>query len=565
MLAPWLWVRERVHDMNTTDWQKSTCALLGAALLHTVPLFAATNNKPAPSPAPLFKDLGRHHHAVTTKSKPAQRYFDQGLILLYGFHHAEAIRSFEAVARLDPDCAMAWWGVAYAYGPNINMPMDEKSVPKAWAALQKALALRDKASPAERAYIDALAQRYAADPPKDRAPLDRAYADAMRTLAIRHPADLDAQTLFAEALMDTSPWDYWQPDKMPKPNAREAIIFIEAVLARAPRHPGANHLYIHLVEAGPRPEKGLRSADRLGGFAPGAGHLVHMPSHIYVRVGRYHDATVANEKASRADESYLAQCQQQGAYPGGYYPHNVHFLWFANDLEGRSAEAIRAAQKVSTYTTDLRCGAIEGPRQRYLHLLAFARFGRWDDILKAPAPRDEYPFDLAMWHFARGLAHAAQGRPEDAAPHQIKFIELERSDKVRALDNPYFPGTKILAIAQEVLAGKIDRAHGGQAEAVRHLRRAVELQDAMPYMEPPYWYHSTRQSLGATLLLDGQAAAAEQVFRDDLKYFPDNGWPLFGLERSLREQGKTAEASKVRRLFNQAWKHADVKPDLAWY
>ena len=309
----------------------------------------------------------------------------------------------------------------------------------------------------------------------------------------------------------------------------------------------------------------MRSADRLGKFAPGAGHLVHMPSHIYARVGRYHDASTANELASLADESYLAQCKQQGMYPGGYYPHNLHFLWFAADLEGRSQDSIGAAKKVSAYTSELRCGAIEGPRQRYLHLLAFARFGRWEEILKAAEPAAEYPFDRAMWHYARGLALAAKGKAEDATQEYAKFAALEKSDKVRAMDNPYFPGTKILAIAHEVLAGKAAGAGGGNEEMLEHLQKAVELQDAMPYMEPPYWYYSVRQSLGAALLKTSKPAAAEKVFRDDLRHFPQNGWPLFGLEQSLRAQDKPAEANKVRQQFKKAWNHADVQLTLAWF
>ena len=550
--------------MKNENWNRFAVAALAAVVLLTGPLSASERGSNTTS-APLFSDLGDHHHPVTTKSKLAQRYFDQGLILLYGFNHNEAIRSFEGAAVADPECAMAWWGAAYAYGPNINMPMAESAAPKAWAALQKALALREKASAKERAYIEALTKRYAENPPKDRASLDQAYADAMREVAKQYPDDLDAQTLFAEAVMDTSPWNYWQADLTPKPNAAEALATIESVLRRVRQHPGADHLYIHLVEAGPNPEKGERSADRLGRFAPGAGHLVHMPSHIYVRVGRYHDASTANEKASLADESYLSQCLQQGMYPGGYYPHNVHFLWFATDLEGRSADSIKAAKKISAYTTDLRCGAIEGPRQRYLHLLAFARFGRWEDILKDPQPGTDYPFDRAMWHYARGVALAAKGQAEDAAKEHASLAELEKSEKVVAMDNPYFPGTKILAIANEGLAGRVAGARGAGDEMLSHLRKAVELQDAMPYMEPPYWYYPVRQSLGAALLKLGKPAEAEQVFREDLKHFPDCGWPLFGLEESLRAQGKTSEAKKVQRQFKKAWKYADVSPDLAWF
>jgi tetratricopeptide (TPR) repeat protein len=536
------------------------------AMLAFLPaLLAAGQSETKRAPAPLFDDLGRHHHPVTTPSKLAQRYFDQGLTLCFNFNHNEAIRSFHAVATLDPDCAMAWWGVAFAYGPNINVPMDDKNVPKAWEALQKAVALRGKASARERDYIDALAKRYVPDVVTNRAHLDRAFADAMRVVAKSHPEDLDAQSLFAESLMDTSPWDYWQEGNVPKPNAREAIEVIESVLKRVRQHPGADHLYIHLTEAGPNPELAEKSADRLARFAPGAGHLVHMPSHTYVRVGRYHDASTANERASLADESYLAQCRQQGMYPGGYYPHNVHFLWFATDLEGRSADSIKAAKKVSAYTTDLRCGAIEGPRQRYLHLLAFARYGKWDDILAARDPGADYPFDRAMWHYARGLALAAKGRGDEAAQEHAKFLELERDEKVIAMDNSFFPGTKILAIADNVLAGKVAWARGRKEEAIQQLREGVKRENAMPYMEPPFWYYPVRESLGAVLLKVDKPAEAETAFREVLKHFPESGRALHGIELSLRQQGRNAEAKKVQRRFKKAWKHADTALDLSWF
>ncbi len=537
------------------------CALVAAGLTGAI---AAHSQNDQPS-APLFDDLGNHHHPITTKSKLAQRYFDQGLTLCFNFNHAEAIRSFEAVAKVDPDCAMAWWGVAFAYGPNINMPMMDPAVPKAWEALQKAVALRDKASAKERDYIDALAKRYVAETVTNRAHLDLAFADAMRGVAAKYQDDLDIQTLFAEALMDTSPWNYWLPDLTPKPKAKEAIEVIESVLQRVRQHPGADHLYIHLTEAGPNPEKAERSADRLGRFAPGAGHLVHMPSHTYVRIGRYHDAIAANERAARADESYLVQCKQQGMYPGGYYPHNVHFLWFATDLDGRSADSIKAAKKVSAYTTDLRCGAIEGPRQRYLHLLAFARFGKWDEILADRDPGADYPYDRAMWHYARGLAFAAKGKAPEAAEEQAKFVELEKNEKVIAMDNPIFPGTKILAIANKVLAGKVAWAQGKKDDAVQQLKDGTKLEDAMPYMEPPFWYYPVRESLGAALLKVNNPTEAETAFREVLKHFPASGRALFGIEASLRQQGKTAEAKKAQREFKKSWKRADTELDLSWF
>lgn len=514
---------------------------------------------------PRFDGLGRHHHPITTRWELAQRYFDQGVTLCFNFNHAEAIRSFEAATIVDTNCAMAWWGVAFARGPNINAPMEDSAVPKAWEALQKAIQLKDKASAKERDYIDALAKRYAKEPVKDRAELDKAFADAMRALAKKYPDDLDAQTLLAESLMDTSPWNYWQEDLTPKPSAKEALAVIESVLARVPSHSGADHLYIHLVEAGPNPEKGVPSADRIGKLTPKAGHLVHMASHIYVRVGRYHDASTVNERASEVDEGYLKKTKPTGTYPGGYYPHNVHFLWYATDLEGRSRDSIAAAKKVSNYTLDLRCGAIEGPRQRYLPLLAYARFGRWNEILNEKLPAEEYPFDRAMAHYARALAFAAQRQVSDAEREFAHFKELEKSERVKAMDNPYFPGTKILAVAEHMLAGKVAGAANKPDEMVKHLREAVNAERALSYMEPPYWYYAAKLSLGAALVKAGQGAEAEKVFLAALKELPGNGWPLFGLEQSLRAQGKEAEAKQAAKEFKKAWKHADVKLNLTWF
>jgi tetratricopeptide (TPR) repeat protein len=538
--------------------------LMVALLASALSAARAAQSLPA---VPRFDGLGRHHHPITTKWQLAQRYFDQGLTLCFNFNHAEAIRSFEAAAMVDTNCAMAWWGVAFAHGPNINAPMFEDAVPKAWDALQKAIALKAHASAKERDYIDALAKRYAKEPVKDRAALDQAFADSMRALAKKYPDDLDAQTLFAESLMDTSPWNYWQDNLTPKPSAKEALAVIESVLARVPAHSGADHLYIHLVEAGPNPEKGVPSADRIGALTPKAGHLVHMASHIYVRVGRYHDASSVNERASKVDEKYLKNVKPApGMYPGGYYPHNVHFLWYATDLEGRSKDSIAAAKRVSEYTIDLRCGAMEGPRQRYLPLLAYSRFGKWKEILGAKLPTEEFPFDRAMAHYARGVAFAAQGRVTDAEAELAALKKLQGSDAVKALDNPYFPGTKILAVAVPVLTGKIAGATGKNDEWVKEMRRAVKAEAELPYMEPPYWHYAAKLSLGAALLKSGKAAEAEEVFRETLKRdLPANGWPLFGLEQSLRAQNKEAEAKQTAKEFKKAWKHADTKLELTWF
>jgi hypothetical protein len=332
-----------------------------------------------------------------------------------------------------------------------------------------------------------------------------------------------------------------------------------------PSHSGADHLYIHLVEAGPNPEKGVPSADRIGKLTPKAGHLVHMASHIYVRVGRYHDASTVNERATDVDEGYMKKAKPTGTYPGGYYPHNVHFLWFATELEGRSRDSLTAAKKVSQYTLDLRCGAIEGPRQRYLPLLSHARFGRWKEILKAEMAAAEFPFDRAMTHYARGLAFAAGGSLSEAQSELDAFRKLQTNAAVVAMDNPYFPGTKILAVAGHLLAGKVAAAQNSHGTALEAFRAAVQAEHELPYMEPPFWHYPARLSLGAALLKSGQPVEAEKAFRETLKEFPANGWPLFGLEKSLRAQGRDAEAGQIAKEFKKSWKHADVKPQLDWY
>jgi hypothetical protein len=519
-------------------------------------------------PGPLFDGLGNHHHPVTANSKLAQRYFDQGLTLLFAFNHKEAIRSFRSAAKLEPECAMAWWGVAYAYGPHVNKPMSKEDNDAAWEALQQTLALKSKVTPQEQAYFAALSKRYQAEFAEDRSALDKAYAAAMRELVKEYPDDLDAQTLFAEALMDTMPWDYWLKDRSPKPETEEAFAALRYVITRNPDHPGANHFYIHAVEAGPTPELGLPAADRLGGFAPDAGHLVHMPSHIYMRVGQYHDATVANEKAARADRAYIRHCAAQGFYPGAYYPHNLHFLWYALVFEGRSAEAMRAAQQAAQYANENYCGprkAVEAPRLRHLPWITAARFGRWDDVLKVPQPSatNDFLMDRALWHFARGLAFAANRQADAAAREQAELSQLIHSDDAKKLNNPQFPATSVLAIADHLLAGKVAGARGDQRAMIEHLDKAVAAEDAMPYMEPAYWPFPTRPTLGAALLEAGDAAKAEQVFRADLKIFPRNGWGLFGLEQSLRAQGRNQLADTVNRQLAETWKRADVKLDLA--
>ncbi len=509
--------------------------------------------------APLLEGMGNHHHAITTDSELTQRYFDQGLTLVYAFNHPAAIRSFEEAARHDPQCAMCWWGVALALGPNINAPMADEAAPQAYAALQKALELSEHASEREQAYIRALSARYAPEPVADRSALDRAYADAMRELAARYPDDLDAATLFAEAVMDTMPWDYWTEDGEPRPGTEELIVTLERVMQRHPDHPGANHYYIHAVEASPHPERGLASAERLGGLVPGAGHLVHMPAHIYLRLGMYDEAVEANREAVAVDENYIEQTGVHDFYTMMYYPHNYHFLWYAATMAGRSAEAMAAAKRL----TDVMPAEMvrHEPAMEVFYptpLFALARFEKWEEILAAPKPPDDFPYSTAIWHYARGLALAARAKPAEAAAEAERLEQIAGSDEIRELEIPAFYAASQLEIAQKVLQGEIAWAEGRSEERIRLLREAVALQDQLPYMEPPYWYYPVRQSLGAALLQASRPAEAEGVYREDLTHNPQNGWSLFGLMQSLRAQGRNEEAQKVEHDFRKAWRSADL-------
>jgi tetratricopeptide (TPR) repeat protein len=506
--------------------------------------------------APLFDDLGSYHRAVTTKSDQAQRYFDQGLTLIYAFNHAEAIRSFTEAARLDPTCAMAWWGVALAYGPNINKPMDPEDASKAWDALAKAQELAGNASDVERGYISALSKRYAKTPPADRTALDKAYADAMRKLVKQFPDDLDATTLFAESLMDLSPWDYWTKDARPKPETQEILATLRSVIERNADHPGANHYYIHAVEA-VEPEKALASADRLLHFAPGAGHLVHMPAHIYLRVGLYREATLSNELASRADQSYLSQCNAQGFYPATYYPHNMHFLWYTNAMEGRRAASIAAAREVANHGKHMKLS--EAGRLEPLLSMVFVRFGKWDEVLAQPVPPADQHFAALMSHYTRGLALAAQGKSDEASKELASIKSILDSDAAKDMDSSVLFATAIARVSLHDLAGHVALSRKDFDKAIEELTTAVKLEDELPYMEPPYSYMPMRHGLGAALLAANRGKEAEAVYRKDLKNNPNNGWSLFGLSQSLRAQGKTETADEVQRQFEQAWIRADAK------
>ncbi|TDJ47258.1 MAG: hypothetical protein E2O52_03375 [Gammaproteobacteria bacterium] len=509
--------------------------------------------------APLFDDLGEHGYQIRVGSEAAQQYFDQGLNLMYGFNHHEAIRAFREAARLDPDCAMCDWGQAAALGPNINKAMDDADIATAYALAQSALE-KSAASPlVEQALIGALAVRY--DPASNdaRADLDRAYADAMRDVAAQFPDDHEVQTLFAEALMTTMPWDYYREDGAPKPATVEVIAALESVLAGNPDHPGAIHFYIHAVEATDTPDRAEPYADRLRTLVPGAGHLVHMPSHIYLRVGRYADASQANVLAASADESYIAQCKAQGFYPATYYPHNIHFLWYTSAMEGRRDVSIAAARNLYDV---LPLDQVDKFREvEYfvpIPLLANVRFGQWEAIRAAKRPPERWLYASAMWHYAQGLVKLAGGDPAGAGAELAALEAILADERIDSLEIPFLMGKSNAAIARDDLAAQIALVGADPEAGIALLHAAIEKQDALPYTEPPYWFYPIRQRLGAALLAQDRSAEAEAVYREDLAVYRHNGWSLSGLAQSLREQGKGEEAAEVEAEFTAIWLAADV-------
>jgi len=515
--------------------------------------------------APLFDGMGDYHREITTSDPGAQRYFDQGMVLAIGFNHAEAIRSFRAAQRLDDACAMCFWGEALAAGPNINVTANGKAIMseaeqvQAFAAIGKAQERIGGASAIERELIEALALRYSPMPVEDRDPFDRAYAARLGELSAKYPADDDIAAMFAEAWMNTMPWDYWSDGATPRPETVPVIAALETIIARNPRHPLALHLYIHAVEASSNPGRAEAAADTLANLVPGSGHLVHMPAHIYWRVGRYHDASEANVRAAAVDEAYIAECNAQGFYPALYYPHNIHFLWAAASMEGRSAIAIGAARKVAA---NVRLEQIEEfPSVEFFHtipLLALAQFGRWEEILAEPAPREDLHYSNAIFRYARAVARASTGDIEGARAEQAAMRPYLASDQIDFLVTMAYPAESLLGIADALVEGEIALASGGLDAAIAHFERAVAIQDRLPYMEPPFWYYPTRQSLGLAYLRAGRFAEAEAVYRRDLEDYPHNGWSMFGLVQSLEGQGRDDEAAVAAEELGHAWSLADV-------
>lgn len=510
---------------------------------------------------PIFDTLGSHHRKIPTFVPEAQEYFDQGLRLLFNFNHQAAIRSFEAALTHEPDCLMCYWGIAFAYGPNINLPMMPEAAEPAWEAVKKGLALAKTASPAEAAYMNAIAVRYAGAAGDDRRPLDEAFAAEMRKLAVAYPDDPDAQVFFAESLMDLQPWDYWQEDgKTPKGNAVEIVSTLERVLARWPDHPGALHLYIHAVEASSTPERAEEAADRLLPMMPGAGHITHMPSHIYYRVGRYEEARLANIAAVEADEIFFEEAGSGGVYPIVYFNHNIHFIWASAAMEGRSADAIKAARRLVKGITPelverLPLAELFAPVQ----IQALLQFGRWEKVLAIKQPPKSQRFATAMWHYARGFALANAGKTKSARKSLAAIVALKGDPALQALEGFGVPAGRIVEIAAELLEGEIARRQNKLDDAIAHFEAAVALQDQLPYTEPAYWYYPTRHTLGAALLQAKRYPEAEAVYRTSLEDYRNDGWALHGLSLALKGQGQSEDAKDARAAADLAFRNADVK------
>jgi len=525
-----------------------------------VPRAELSAAKSAPSFAdtepPLWSGLGSITYKITTANEGAQAYFDQGLRLAYAFNHGEAQRAFRKAQKLDPDCPMCFWGEALVLGPNINLPMQEDAAAPAYAAAQKAKALAAKATAREQALIGAVAARYASDAKAPRAPLDEAYAAEMAKVASQFPDDDEIVTLYAEAVMDLSPWNYWKPGgHEPNPQSVPIVPTLERVLARNPSHPGAIHFYIHAVEASDRPNRAEPYADRLRGAIPGAGHLVHMPSHIYYRVGRYLDALSDNKTAVGVDEKYLEDSNApMGVYRMGYYPHNVHFVMASAQMAGDGQTVIAAAEKLGKLIPDeaARNIAIAQPVKAAPYF-AYAQFGTPETILALPDPGDAIPYVEAMWLYARGVALAARGDLADATAAADAIETLERKSDFKLLNESNVPAQEVLRTARAVVLARVAQAKGDKDTAISQFERAAELQDALPYTEPPYWYYPIRQSLAAALLQAGRFDEAQEQFELALRRAPANGWSYFGLAELYKSRGDAEAASKAEADLARTW------------
>jgi tetratricopeptide (TPR) repeat protein len=523
---------------------------------------AAPATRPAPSGPELVSGLGEHHHPIATSSEGAQAFFDQGFAWVFAFNHEEAVRSFTRAAELDPNAAMPHWGVAWALGPNYNSDVDDPREKQAYQEIQVAKRLAASGPPEERAYVAAMATRFSANSKADRTKLARTYSAAMRDLSRRYPDDLDAATLYAESLMNLNPWKLWTLDGKPAPDTEEIVRVLESVLRRDPHHVGANHYYIHSVEASRHPERALPSAQRLGRLAPAAGHLVHMPAHIYARTGDHAAATRANEEAVEVDRSYLADAPPDAYYGLAYYSHNLQFLAYDHMMQGRFEDAEQAAGELAE-----RLGPHVGMMPMMESLIVaptsvLLRFGRYADVLQLSEPPAERPVERAWFRYARGVAFAQQRDAASARAERAQLTAAIRPVPASALfgGGGFASARTVLGLAATTLDARIAWASGDFPGSIRLWRKAVAAADQLPYDEPPVWLFPVRESLGAALLLRGRAEEAERVFRADLERHPRNARSLFGLRESLARQGRSADAAWVGREFEAAWQNAD--PDL---
>jgi tetratricopeptide (TPR) repeat protein len=513
--------------------------------------------------APLFDGLDVYSYPITTKSELAQKYFDQGFILQYGFNHAEASRSFREAIRQDPDCAMCYWGLAYVIGPNYNAPMDPEVIGTANEAINNAMLKMHNATPKEQALINALTKRYPKDKEADPAPFYKAYAESMREVNKAYPQDIDINVMTAEALLDLHPWDLFTQDKEAQPWTQEILDLLEEALAKDPMHPQACHLYIHSVEAGPNPEIGKVYADNLRLRVPGAGHLLHMPSHLYINIGEYHQGTIANEKAVIKDSLYVAACHMAGIYPLGYYPHNWHFLAACTGLEGNGTRALEASKYMADYVVDeqyLRFPGF-GSLQHFLTIPWFieVKFSKWDEILDEEAPAADLRYPKGIWAYAQGMAKTAKydfaGANEDLDTLRMIMAEVEMEELIISVNNT---AKQILNIAENMLQAEMALQKGDINTALSYFKKGAKYEDQLKYIEPPDWFFSVRHHLGDALLRAGRFVEAENVYLKDLEKYKENGWALNGLRIALEMQGKVAESVKIAKRFEKAWAHADI-------
>jgi len=551
-LGFWSWKKLEKSDVRFRPPDMPTVSMCGS--------FPMVWNDTLPAaPAKIIKGLGDLRYPITTTSLKAQEFFEQGLRLVYGFNHWEAIQAFRTASDLDPECAMAYWGLALAFGPNLNdwNPQDRERL--AAAAIRKAQSKIDKISQVEKDLIYALATRYDGYVHENRDSLNQAYAAAMIKLASKYQDDAEVQTLAADAIMNSMPWDYWQKDGSPRPATAQAQNILEVTLKKFPNHPGAHHLYIHLVEASPTPELALQSAEFLEEAMPAAGHIVHMPAHIYVRVGQYSRSIESNLKAVKADEQYLSYSNNQGMYRLMYYPHNVDFIAFSSYMEGRSNLGIQTALKLA-YKGSFSKMSAPGFSQ-YLTvepMIAYTRFGKWNDILALPDPGNDILYAQVMWRFSRGMAFIRTGHDKEAKLELSKLDSLNQLDTLKTIYISFNPVSSSSQIASNMLRGEILMSEKKIDEAIKEFGNAVLVEDSLRYNEPPDWKIPARHFLGAALVDAGKFAEAEQVYLADLKVNRENGWSLTGLQKCFLKQGKKSEVTATAKRFGKAWKNADI-------